>query len=184
MIDGTFYSRSAAILRTNSTRSVTLNRQNTWCKCVRTVLWDRPKSTAICLSRLPCRISSTIAAWRGGGPRRRDMPRHSARSIRGGIADECLKAGGFRGRPMRPLEQKKSVEPRTLKQGPPRPTKNVPWPTPLAGRGSRHCLFVRTWRFCSKQRLDARASIQIVTGQRSLTGESIITCQRTDRNVL
>jgi hypothetical protein len=35
---------------------------------------------------------------------------------------------------------KQSVEPRTLTEPPPRGMENVPWPTPLSGRGTRHCL--------------------------------------------
>jgi hypothetical protein len=41
---------------------------------------------------------------------------------------------------MKGSPNKKSVEPRTLKQGPPGPTQNVPWPTPLAGRGHKALL--------------------------------------------
>ncbi len=59
--------------------------------------------------------------------------------------------------------KKESVEPRTLTEPPPRGIENVPWPTPLSGRGIQGTASLqKVWRFSVKQRLDARASIQII----------------------
>jgi hypothetical protein len=59
--------------------------------------------------------------------------------------------------------KKESVGPRPFREPPPRGIANVPWPTPLSGRGHKALLrYVKNWRFSLKQRLDARASIQVV----------------------
>lgn len=59
--------------------------------------------------------------------------------------------------------KKKSVEPRTLTEPPARGEENVPWPTPLSGRGDQGTASLHeTCRFSVKQSLDARASVQVV----------------------
>lgn len=68
---------------------------------------------------------------------------------------------------------------------------NVPRPTPLSGRGDQGTASaLRTWRFTVKQRLDARASIQVVIAAThicrdlanyTLNGDARIMCTKIPR---
>ena len=101
--------------------------------------------------------------------RRKGKSRHDMRPSRAIERERQGRAGGLPSWMLLPSashrrcpENKEGVEPRTLTEPPPGGAKNVPRPTPLSGRGTRHCFFARIWRFSVKQRLDAHASNQIV----------------------
>lgn len=71
----------------------------------------------------------------------------------------------FVGEPLAVPRKNESVEPRTPREPPPRGAKNIPRPTPLSERGNQGTAsLLRIWRFSRKQRLDAHASMQFVTG--------------------
>ncbi len=54
-----------------------------------------------------------------------------------------------------PCKTQKGVEPRTPREPPARGVRNAPWPTPLAGRGTRHCILTQNFAgFSLEQRLD------------------------------
>lgn len=77
----------------------------------------------------------------------------------------------FAGASWRGPENRKGVEPRTPREPPPRGVENVPWPTPLSGRGFQGTASLQeTWRFSREQRLDARASNRIVAAGRKRGG--------------
>ena len=113
-----------------------------------------PDSDTICLSHRFRRISSMISRCRG----------ESLSSVA-----SCSHVSGGRGRGrgfcigMAGFPKKKSADQdahRTPARG---YTERTLAGTPFGARQSRHCFCIKIWRIPAKQRLDARASIQIVT---------------------
>src|SRR6185295_5157591 len=70
---------------------------------------------------------------------------------------------------------KKRAPTRPLREPLRRGVQNVPWPTPLSGRGMQGTASVpKKSQFSRKQRLDARASIQVVAVDLASDGTRII----------
>jgi len=147
---------AAQINKTSSSLSPTWHRRKIRSRCVRNVDLLIFSHDMICLSHWFFRMYSAIRRCWG------DSSSFCA------ISFHLSSGSGSSGRigpAMAVFPKKKSVEPKPLSEPLRRGIQNVPWPTPLSGRGNQGTASVsgKGRSFSLKQRLDARASIQNVT---------------------